>query len=434
MINAGKTIIIGNKYTLLKLVFLFLMCLNFMNKFYQLFIVFMTLSLLSGLKTRFSHKAFFRIVILALFAFFYLSAYKRNGSFEYSKIVVILSFMLMFIAGYSYNDESHNWKLPIWFCIFGFGLHGVLNFLTNINRINPNSRVSIDFWLKNDLIITGQIAFFITIASLSYYVLFMMHFKDGVIIKVISISFLFMGLIYNVLFSTRTIVYVSFISVFIGFIISIFKYKRNPQKVIKYLLCVFFIVLSVSMLFQLNIFGLKAWILNSPLYLRILRMRFVSHTNDIESRSYQIILAFKQILKYPFGNYTMQFPIKIDFIHNTWLNIAYGYGLIPCVLFFVFCCSMVFDSIKVLKKWENEKDIVFVICLYAGMLLYFSIEPVCEASPTIITFLCFLDGCVLNRIEFYDYRKRLLQNRKSPVFSPDSNALKFKSPRANRIA
>ena len=155
---------------------------------------------------------------------------------------------------------------------------------------------------------------------------------------------------------------------------------------------------AIWIIWSLNILNVRTFLESTPLFQRI------QDLNDLESnnmglRGEQIGEAISQMFIHPWGGETMKFSEHWDFIHNMWLNVAYTAGLIPSILLFIYCLSVIKDALKLLKTAAKPEDSIFVLGMYVSVLLYWMIEPVFEAVPYIVTLFCFINGAVQRRVE-----------------------------------
>lgn len=92
------------------------------------------------------------------------------------------------------------------------------------------------------------------------------------------------------------------------------------------------------------------------------------------------------------GYPTMRFSSTLDFIHNTWLNIAYTTGIIPAFLFFVYCILSLKDAFCIVKYGSDWKAALLILGIFSSIMTYWCLEPVCEAVPSVISLFCFIHG------------------------------------------
>lgn len=390
-----------NIQQLLKYILLFLLGLNFDNKFYYIVLLLGLVVLLLDGKRLWPKKMFSRFLVLVLFSTIYLEVIFQINGINLTKFIVYMSFPFMYLVGYFFEQYDEQWERPILIVIVGLAAHGALNLVTNSTLLleGDGVRSTIDFWTRSEWIMTGQISLFILIVGCSYYIFFSMSKQENAILKPMLIILLVFGLIYNVLGATRTVVYACVLDIVICIFISLWKKRKNATKLFKYTLGIVFALFCLWGMYELDIFNIRTTIESTPLFQRIERLSAAS--NSTNERQEQVYLALTQLFDYPLGGYKMNFPGvgKIDFIHNTWLNIAYAAGYIPCIAFSIFCLLGAKDCIEILKS-DNEKNGIFVCGIFIVVMVYMYLEPVCEAVPSFITIFCFICGRISYRVEY----------------------------------
>ena len=373
--------------------FLFALALNLFNKFYYLFIL--SLLIVSDLQFSLKRHISIRFFVLLLFSTSYWIALISYRAFDIRDLIAVFSCPIAFLIGASCICKNNQWVRYIYAIVLGLACHGFLNFIYNYGSLADSQRAPIDCWLQTEWVITGQISLFILLSGFSYYVFFIMRIRKSPILKSLFILLWIVGIQYNVLCATRTVVYSVALNILFSVALSIFVLKEHiPKNVL--------IILSVSLfavlVYYFNFFGIRNYIESTALFERISLISQKGSSHDIYSRQGQIEQAFKQLLDYPFGGYRMVFPVKIEFIHNAYLNIAYGEGLIPAVLFLTYTILFLKNGLDYLKQNTNSQFVFVTSGLYLATLTYFLIEPVFEANTSFVTLFCFIDGLVCNQL------------------------------------
>lgn len=379
---------------------LFLMALNFNNMFYILYIVFAICFVVFEGRATYSKTVFGRICLLALFSVVYLSVYFWHNEFQISKLVVYTSFPIMFAFGNALCSQNKKWTTPIWVIVMGLAVHGCLNFVTNFSVIfgKTTVRETVDFWTQEEWIATGQISLFILLAGCAYYILFCISFRTTPFLKLALILLLALGMIYNIRLATRTVVYACALSLLIGVVLRWWKSKNSVSKRMRFIFRILCILLVVFIIGYFNIGGIRDWIIDSPLYQRVENIDY-GESVTLDSRWGQMVAAFQMLGEKPWGGYTMEFATNLDFIHNTWLNIAYSCGTVAAIIFFIYGLTILTDMWTVVRKSQSGKSAILVVGIYAAVVAYWMLEPVCEAIPSIITLFCFINGLVLRQLQ-----------------------------------
>lgn len=392
-------------------VILFLLSFNFKNKFYILFLVFAAVYFLLHPNLKFTSKCGYRIALLSCFSAVYLFTISQTTTLSAAKIVVVMSLPIAYYIGYSINSRRNydNWKTPVYIVITGVGLHGVLNLFDNFTLLSGGARATIDFWTGKEVLMTTQIALFILIAGCSYYIFFTLKFYQSPILKSFFVFLFICAVLFNILGATRTIIYSIVLNLLCCYIVTLFVYQKNLTQSLRFIFRFVIFVGAVWIIWSFNIFYIRTLVESTPLFQRILTLDALE-SNTLGLRGEQIVEALSQVFIHPWGGATMEFSERWDFIHNMWLNVAYEAGVIPCVLLFIYCLSVLKDSWKLLKIGAKQEDSIFVLGMYVSILIYWMIEPVFEAVTFIVTLFCFINGIVQRQVENIGIEEMNMQN------------------------
>jgi len=377
-------------------ILLFCIALNFMNQFYALFLLFFAgIWFIVPMSKGTPKPAQSRLWILGAFAICYLAAFCFYEGFNFTKTVVVLSFWGMFFIGVKWKRTPEKCLTSVIVIVIGTACHCLLNLLSNFSYVaSGTARSTIDFWIGKDWIITGQISLFILLAGAAYYVLFCVKFNEKPFLKTLLLVLLLGGLYYNLQMGNRTTVYASALSMLIGFFLNGVLNGKKPQLVLRSAVLWLIGIGLLAVLYELDLFGLSTWFENTA-FVRRLDDGTSVDTTDMESRVGQITASFSQLLSVPWGGYQMKFRgNKLEFIHNAWLNIAYGYGTVTALLFFIFSVMLLGQLIRLIKSKIRNREKVLFSGMYVSVLCYLFLEPVCEAAPQIVSLLCFISGTV----------------------------------------
>jgi hypothetical protein len=401
--QTGKTRLGDIKFTPLQVLLsglLLLLATNFANEFYRIFLIFAAIMVIKNIAKPFSVRLLFRMLVLIAFSISYLYVYRQYHTVELSKIVVIFSAPIMYYIGYYFRESGgyQNWKTPILVVVIGLAIHGCLNLFTNYTVLEAGARETVDFWIGSEWIMTGQISLFILLAGCAYYIFAHLKFSRQPILKLFLLALLVCGLLYNIMGATRTVVYSLVINLALCAALTLLRYRQDFGRFVKYLLIVAGVIFACYALYQADIFGIRTWYEATPLYQRLEILDKLEEGESIYTREGQIQAALEQLFVHPFGGYSMRFPVPLEFIHNTWLNIAYVAGVVPMFLFLLYNLILIKDAVALVIRGK-EKNAIFVVGMYAAVLVYLALEPVYEAVPTIITLFCFINGYVLKQME-----------------------------------
>ena len=83
------------------------------------------------------------------------------------------------------------------------------------------------------------------------------------------------------------------------------------------------------------------------------------------------------------------------YCHNTWLDMANAAGVIPFFSFTAYTLYTAYELLCVVKKeWISVEVKLVTVGIYFAFLLYFSVEPVLDASIHYLTPWIFLNGMI----------------------------------------
>ena len=96
----------------------------------------------------------------------------------------------------------------------------------------------------------------------------------------------------------------------------------------------------------------------------------------------------KLLPSYPLGN----IPYA-HYAHNLWVDIAKETGIIPFILYILFCVISAVTVITYLKRSNFDREkVIFVSSIFVASILVFFTEPVMEGSPMTFGIFCFVVG------------------------------------------
>ena len=155
------------------------------------------------------------------------------------------------------------------------------------------------------------------------------------------------------------------------------------------LFCLF---LSFAVLFAFNIFGVKEFVLNSPLYQRL------NETGLETSRVTIVKNYFKLMPQHLWGGKVLSQRIGKT-PHNLWQQVYDIYGFFPMVLMMVSTIQTIKAFILILKKTKNSKVALLLVSVIGSMLLQCAMEPIITGFPILLWFLLMITGMANSWIE-----------------------------------
>ena len=272
--------------------------------------------------------------------------------------------------------------------VVGFAIHGILNsYMWYAGYVVPGTRRWQDFWSGEIVPGTQHIAYFLP--ALSCFIPSVLYAKKrkwlSIFIVILTLFFCYTSLATK----SRMSILIFAIVICMQMLLFVILERENVKKLLRsrWLWLVGSILLAGVLLGGLILKDstvIVAFVENMSKGGGILNnVRFVAQR-----------MALKQLFEYPMGGYLMDFG-EISHAHNTWLDIANAGGLIPFFSFVAYTAYTVYEQIRlVVKKDVTTETKLIITGIYAAFFLYFSVEPVMEASIHLMTPWIFLNGLV----------------------------------------
>lgn len=103
--------------------------------------------------------------------------------------------------------------------------------------------------------------------------------------------------------------------------------------------------------------------------------------------------ALQQLFDHPMGGNQMQLSLRM--VHNTWLDMANGTGLIPFFAFAAYTVWTLYELIRFLrKKGVDTEGKLMIAGIYVSFFLYYTVEPALDASIHFMTPWMLINGMV----------------------------------------
>lgn len=377
----------------LTLSILFILSMNFLNKFFILTLVFIGFLLINRLNS----KLFFNrnFIFLMFFCSTYVIFGSRNSEVIYgiNAIFKIFLYLASYFTGVillKYTDFRINKELIKYLLAIAFGtcIHGILNFIINYKRYGLFSSVHAftDIWTNQIRATTGQnVTFCIFIGALFYLV----YIQKKVALKIIAILTLTCIILYNFMTAGRM---VFFILLLVFSICGMAYIKLSKNKSFRTMSYILITITGLVILFNLNVFGIKDLWLQSSLYMRVsLKGNYWGVMED--SRLDRVTLYLDNLSYYPFGGNYMR--SRFSYAHNLILDTYDTVGIVSTL----FLLAFLINSIKNVLKIFNNKHIsleikILLIGIFSAVIIQFMIEPILEGSPWLFVLYCMMTGMV----------------------------------------
>ena len=331
------------------------------------------------------------LLIITIF-FYYTIVYGMQNA-----VIMGLPYVgiLMYFLGDYLICEVKTWKnsnrlimILMFSLVLGFTIHGFLNsYMFLAGYRTETGRHWYDFWMNIYLPATEQVIYFLPILSMIFPAI--VYWKKGkmesALILASSIFFIYLSwisdsrmpiFIFPMVFAAQLILYL---------ILEREKVKElfvKNRKLIALMLITGAVILF-AVLFTDNPvisilkekLGRDGGILGSD--------RFVAQR-----------LALQQLFKYPMGGNHMELG-RVNYAHNTWLDMANRAGLIPFFAFTAYTILTVYEMIRWLMQKEipTERKII-TAGIYLAFFLYYTVERGIEGSMHFMTPWFFMNGMV----------------------------------------
>lgn len=371
-------------------VLLFLLTNNFFtyaNYFAILLLIYDVFLQRKLLIPRIKNRSFF-CLLLASLSFMSLSEY--NG-YDISASSFALKFILpicMFYIGYSRGLNGFDpWKMDVIVIMFATFMHGFFNVITNRNTnvLLIEGRQYQDIY-GGAISATLQNLMFVLSSALLFY--FLVYEKNSKL-KIFGLFAAIAGAYGSIANASRTLLYVIALVFFMCLFLHLILKYNTVKGIVRSVQSVCGIILLVTFSMWVDLFGIQEWFAQSALGRREATAVISSSVSqNLRWRYASDIL--KLLPHYPLGN------IPYDhYAHNLWVDIAKEAGLIPFVLYILFCILSVVTVITYLKRCEFDREkVVFVSSIFVANILVFFTEPIMEGSPMTFGIFCFLVGGV----------------------------------------
>ena len=330
------------------------------------------------------------LLTVAMFSYYLIVNGKEGLFYSILYIPLIIYILTNYLVNsvQIYDNKNKLLFVLLFVLVAGFAIHGILNsYMWYAGYVVPGTRRWQDFWSREIVPGTQHIAYFLP--AFSCFVPAVLYAKKrkwlSILIVILTMFFSYTSLATK----SRMSILIFAIVICLQMLLFVILEREIVKKMMRSRwLWIAGIVLLASVL--LSGFILKdstvvvAFLENMSKGGGILNnVRFVAQR-----------MALKQLFLYPMGGYLMDFG-EISHAHNTWLDIANAAGLIPFFSFVAYTGYTVYEQICLLLKKNVPTETKLIITgTYVAFFLYFSVEPVMEASVHLMTPWIFLNGLV----------------------------------------
>ena len=334
----------------------------------------------------FTSDPIFRYLLVGSVVFMGLSLRYYGMPLLSSFVNLFIAPMILFVYGYMLAmDEYDRFQRNVIVMAFATFLHGLLNIIMNIN-VDVLSRVGRSYMdIGGELIAaTLQNLFFVMPAALLFY--FAVCYRENMTLKAGGILMALCGVWGSIMNASRTVILLTGLLFF--FAMAIYLYCENEfldTAVLKMAGAVIALASMALVIYQLNLFDLKARLANSAL-----GKRSESTSNDLAENARWKYAGdiLKSLPFYLMGN--NPYP---HFAHNLWVDTAKQAGVIPFAAYIM----VVWKSIKKLawlvrSSLFSSREKVVIAPIVAGLVFIFFTEPILQGAPMYFALFCFISG------------------------------------------
>ena len=330
-------------------------------------------------------------MLMGLFMIIPVFSYYQEEVFF--QLVKILNYFLPYMIGYNVyiasEDKEKTIKNSLFAIYIGYSAYVSATYFYNLYR-GFNKSVISNFWGGG--YVAGTLVSLLCTYVSAYSISALFHSKN-LAMKIFAIYNLLIVLLLNAQSGTRS----SFL-ILVAIFILIFLFSINEKdfsKIVKRIFGILFAVISISIIYSRNLFGIKNMVLESNIFERFNRVGFETGRIDL-SRKY-----FEIMFKYPFGGGNGYKEIG-NYAHNLWQDCYDDYGFI--VAFFLVMISLSFFKrfLKLIFITDKTSLEFLLVCIYGAVLIQFCLEPILNGYPMLFWNMIYIHGLITN---YYEEKK-----------------------------
>lgn len=287
------------------------------------------------------------------------------------------------------REDSNRLLFIVFFTVVaGFTIHGLLNSYMYFAGYHTEARRHwYDFWMKIYLPATEQVLYFLPVLALIFPAI--IYFKKNKIVNalILAVSAFFIYLswisdsrmsifIFPLVFAAQAVLYL------------LLEWEKVKDFVLKRKRL--FIGFGIAVILALLLFLLADNPVMAVLQEKLGRDGGVFGSDRFVAQR----LALEQLFVYPMGGRHMEFG-RINYAHNTWLDMANAAGVIPFFAFTAYTFLTVYEMICWLMKKEiSTRRKLMTAGVYGVFFLYYTVERGIDSSMHFMTPWFFINGMV----------------------------------------
>ncbi len=397
-----KNILKNNKYILILIV---LFSLNFYNLyFFLLFFALFVAIIINKNKIQFDINMLY-LILLSIFLMIFMdySSVSRTGYrvIAYSKqLIYLLGYFLGIILINEYKEQNTKCKTFVCICVcmaIGMIFHLILNYMFSYNQ-ELITRNTYDFWTKEIWTATGQAA----LGVIPLGILIAYFINGNIIERIISVFFISIIMLYNLILACRTIIFI-FIIVFFSSLILKQVLNRSWNNLKKIIISISIFISLFMFVYCNNFFDIKNNIKNSNLYKRFENNERILYDTRNQRRVQIINYIIKE--KY-FGGSLMVF-YRYGYFHDLLFDAWDKASILSFIVLLLYIINSIILLLRILKSKYLCIDFkIFVFSLSLPIYLEFCVEPILHGMQWLFVDYCIIIS-MLNNI-YYNRNKNII--------------------------
>lgn len=356
-----------------------LSCVNFLGRgslFYFVFALFALIKIRPTVKA--DSNSFFTILLTLSIMIAAVCFYDIN------EVIKAFNFFLLYLIGYSgflAADDKIKFAKRTAFSVFaGFALYVILTYIYNLGFTLDYKRTLYNIWTGNLVAVTLIGLVSSVIIGYSFYAI-VIH--KSFAMKVTGIVAIVFDFLINIQTATRTPI-IMFVFLYI-LMLAIYFFSSDLEKKIKWLVLGAFLVAIAIFAYQSNMFGIKAYVLSTPIFQRFSEEGL--ETSRIEISRYYFEHMFDHIWG---GNKTFE---QYGHLAHNFIQEAHDkYGILATIALVGLTFKILSNIVKLVCLKEKMAVDFLLISMYLAIMIQICLEPVFDGYPVIMMSLMMIHG------------------------------------------
>ena len=306
--------------------------------------------------------------------------------YNVNEFVKSLNYVLLYLIGYNGFISSENKlmfaKRSIFAIFAGFSLNIILTYWFNHEYNFEGRRLLYSIWTKEFMAVTLVGLLSSIIIGYSFYAIFLCK---KYLIKLTGIVSIFVMFLINIQTATRTPIIL--FAIVYAFLFFLRFFSTNWRKKIKWLALSSIVVLVAIALYLNNAFGIRAYIISSPIFTRF-------SSEGIEtSRTEIAVYHFNNMLDSLWGGNKISETYG-KMAHNFIQEGHDKYGIFATIALLGLTYYFFRNIIRLLFVKEKQQIDYLFISMYVAIIIQICLEPVFDGYPVVVMSLLMIHGIV----------------------------------------